>query len=502
MKPLNYNNPMRKSQVKRAGRRVDDSTIGTHVTRGIDYEDREDRGRREARNAQKRTRAMRRGEYGTAEYVTPHTSTRETHGQYQRRLKTKSGGQALKKANSIKRILLIILAVILLGVVGFAATTCAFSYFVSGSMAAADPRVKEMLTTSKDSESYILLAADLDSVDGNTDSVDTMLLARLDSEEKSISLLQIPGNIEVRFTDNQVYLANEACDQGGHAELIYGVGLYLNVDIAHYVHINATGLETLIDKMGGIEVSITHEIDDPAAGSIYIPTGTQTLSGAQALTYLKCQNFSEGLGVRAQNQANFGALMIQKAGKLGETDWNSALDAIAGNTVTDMSVSTMKNLFSTYAGITAAEIMTGYMPGYEVTHNGQTTFIVATSSFAVIWDNFTDGKSPAVPEQERVAVDRSSFTITVRNGSGVDSGASKIAAILTDAGFVVTETGNAEAYVYTETLVIYRDDALASAAKEIVETLGCGRTYQDVGFYVFNTDVLVVLGSDWHPSIF
>ena len=103
-------------------------------------------------------------------------------------------------------------------------------------------------------------------------------------------------------------------------------------------------------------------------------------------------------------------------------------------------------------------------------------------------------------EQAAPQVDPGSFTITVRNGSGVTGGASQIADALKDRGFDVTETGNTDTYAYDETLVVYNDDAYEAAAETVVSSLGMGRTVAGAGFYTFDTDVLVVLGKDWKPT--
>ena len=78
-------------------------------------------------------------------------------------------------------------------------------------------------------------------------------------------------------------------------------------------------------------------------------------------------------------------------------------------------------------------------------------------------------------------------------------GATTLAQILTDAGFTVAETGNADSYVYTETLVIYLDPEYKQACEAVVQALGIGRVVNGLNGYTFDTEVLVVLGSDWKP---
>ena len=74
-----------------------------------------------------------------------------------------------------------------------------------------------------------------------------------------------------------------------------------------------------------------------------------------------------------------------------------------------------------------------------------------------------------------------------------------LADILTNAGFVVAETGNADSYVYTETLVIYLDAAHEKDAEAVAQALGTGRVINGINGYTFDTEILVVLGADWKP---
>ena len=128
-------------------------------------------------------------------------------------------------------------------------------------------------------------------------------------------------------------------------------------------------------------------------------------------------------------------------------------------------------------------------------------FYPTASSVTNLMAKVDEGSDPSVLTQQNQAasVDKGSFEITVRNGSGMTGGATSLAQILTDAGFTVAETGNADSYVYTETLVIYLDPAYKEACEAVVQALGTGRVVNGINGYTFDTEVLVVLGSDWKP---
>ena len=96
-------------------------------------------------------------------------------------------------------------------------------------------------------------------------------------------------------------------------------------------------------------------------------------------------------------------------------------------------------------------------------------------------------------------MDPASFTITVRNGAGITGAAQQMADQLAAGGFVVDEVGNTDSPAYDETLIIYKDEANEAAAQTVAAALTSGRVVNGGDYYSFDTDVLVVLGSDWKP---
>ena len=89
--------------------------------------------------------------------------------------------------------------------------------------------------------------------------------------------------------------------------------------------------------------------------------------------------------------------------------------------------------------------------------------------------------------------------MTVRNGAGLHGVASAAQTSSSSAGFKVPETGNAQRFVYPQTLVIYKDNLPAAEAVQQA-LVGTGRVVKGRGMYSFKTDVLVVVGKDWPKS--
>jgi hypothetical protein len=114
---------------------------------------------------------------------------------------------------------------------------------------------------------------------------------------------------------------------------------------------------------------------------------------------------------------------------------------------------------------------------------------------ATLIDAFVSGGSFDGPAEPDAGIDPAGVTVTVRNGAGLEGVASSAAAVLTGAGFNVTNVGNANQFVYDQTLVVYDEER--TLADAVLEVLPKGEVVASRGMYEFSTDVLVVVGKDW-----
>ena len=110
--------------------------------------------------------------------------------------------------------------------------------------------------------------------------------------------------------------------------------------------------------------------------------------------------------------------------------------------------------------------------------------------------------SGAVEEEKKNAssnstnTDKKSSTVVVKNGNGLAGAGAEAAEKLEAQGYTV-DTGNAESFDYSQTIVIYDRGDQATEAREIANAIGVGKAQQNTGEYSFEGDFLVVLGADW-----
>ena len=115
------------------------------------------------------------------------------------------------------------------------------------------------------------------------------------------------------------------------------------------------------------------------------------------------------------------------------------------------------------------------------------TVLASTGSGDTGATGSTDGQTITEPKTGFVAI---------RNGNGIEGAANEAAEKLEDVGYTI-ETGNADSFDYTQTIVIYNYANQANEAKEIATTIGVGKAQLNDGTYSFSGDFLVVLGADW-----
>lgn len=402
----------------------------------------------------------------------------------------------MKKRHRVNILLALGIIVVVLGA-AFGLGSCAFQASVSSSLALDDSDATSALVApaAADDPYYVLVAGVSD--DGQASVAASYLsLLRVDPKNNTMALVNIPNNIAVTYANKEDDMLRDALHAGGNAELIRRVSGIANVDIAHYVRINESGFVSLVDGLGGIDVDVTQRVDDPMVSSIVLSVGQQTLDGQAALTYVSSTNYLEGRTDRAAIQAQVLSALIEKISAKSGLDFVMTMDSLSHDIKTDMDYAKLVALGETYGKTESLPMAT--MPGSQSVVGDQTFFSVNSTRWNQMREQFTTGNDPNL-SVDTSGIDKAALSLVVRNGSGTDGFAIQVADKLTAAGYVVQDTGNADSYVYNETLVIYKDQGNQAAAQAIVDDLGVGRAVYASVYYSLATDIQVVVGKDWKP---
>lgn len=198
---------------------------------------------------------------------------------------------------------------------------------------------------------------------------DTMMVASVDEDTGTVSILSIPRDFYVETSDvgwptrlNSIYqyiyddTENSATAE---ASLQKEIEKILNIDIQYYAKIDFKGFTEIVDAIGGITVNVSESINDqsyPAPdGStvLYDPfvlaAGEQELDGETALKYARSRHSTAGGDFdRAKRQQEVIAAIKDKALSIGVLSSPSRIKdiyyAITNNFETDMSMSTLLTL--------------------------------------------------------------------------------------------------------------------------------------------------------------
>lgn len=90
-----------------------------------------------------------------------------------------------------------------------------------------------------------------------------------------------------------------------------------------------------------------------------------------------------------------------------------------------------------------------------------------------------------------------SGTVAVRNGTTTEGKAASAANKLTNLGFK-TDVANANSTDFTNTVIVYTNDSQKATAEAIKDALGCGKVEKNNNEYLYSTDYLVVIGTDYN----
>ena len=187
---------------------------------------------------------------------------------------------------------------------------------------------------------------------------DTIMLLSYDSASKRVAQVSVPRDLRVNIPGYGEGKINSANADGGVSLAVQTVSETLGVPIQYYVMVDFTGLQKLVDAVGGVDVNVTDRLVDPeypcadnqyAVCGLDIEPGLQHMDGARALEYVRCRKGTCGNDFgRAARQQEILNLVREKAVKwdvlLNPTKLKPITAAIGGSVQTDMSVRQMLEL--------------------------------------------------------------------------------------------------------------------------------------------------------------
>ncbi|WP_121749209.1 LCP family protein [Streptomyces sp. E2N166] len=152
--------------------------------------------------------------------------------------------------------------------------------------------------------------------DDGTARSDTAMVVHVYKGHQKASVVSIPRDTlidrpECTDTDGGEHPAaddvmfNSAYSTGGAACAVKTVESISGLRMDHYLEVDFSGFQKLIDDLGGVDITTTEAIKDPDS-HLDLPTGTHTLDGEQALGLVRTRH---GVG----DGSDLGRIQLQQA---------------------------------------------------------------------------------------------------------------------------------------------------------------------------------------------
>ena len=146
-----------------------------------------------------------------------------------------------------------------------------------------------------------------------TANTDTMMLARLDASSRTINLLSVPRDLEVKIPEGGATVTgriNEAYSLGGPNLLVKILRrqVFPDLHVNHIVDVNFGGFKALVNAIGCVYTDVDHRYYNNTVytnySSISIQPGYQRLCGTNALAFVRFRHTDSDL-VRNARQQDF-----------------------------------------------------------------------------------------------------------------------------------------------------------------------------------------------------
>jgi LCP family protein required for cell wall assembly len=363
----------------------------------------------------------------------------------------------------------------------------------------ADERIAAVLDKREPQKPFTVLLLGTDERPGEADSrTDTMILAKIDPRQEKVWLLSIPRDTRAEIPGVGIDKINAANFHGGPALTVQTVQALLGVPVNHYIAMNFEGFQAMVDTLGGVWIDVEVEIDDPKAASHgsrtaqYIAPGYQLLDGEHALTFVRSRDFIDADFTRMKHQQQFFKALADQATRFGNVfKLPVVVRDVAQYIQTDMSITQLADVALALRDMGGENVQAATLTGEWIS-----PYVWLDEEVKVqLVSALLGGRPFEEPDAIAELIDPATVSITVRNGAGIEGCAAAAADILRTAGYAVGQVGNANQFVYDETLVVYASDY--DAAMQVAAELPTAKAVEGRGMYEFSTDILVVVGRDY-----
>ena len=356
---------------------------------------------------------------------------------------------------------------------------------------------------------------------------DTMMLLHILPEHRGGVVISFPrdslvpiigcqadglGDPGQKAQPGQTEMLNATFAYGGAACLWKTLEASTGIFIDHFVEINFSGFQSVVNDLGGVNVCLPEAVNDPASG-LDLSAGTHHVNGAQALAFVRERHIGEGSDLqRIQRQQFFMAALLQQIGGQKTLSDVPRLFTIARDvartltTDSGLSVGTMLSVAESMKGLTSKGVQFAQVP-VSADPNDANRVLWQQPQAAQLFSAVAHDQSVAKPVRASGAAPKASASpsatsadsppqvaVKVLNATATAGLAAQAAASLSQSHYDVLGTGNAVA-PSARTIIQYRSPAGAAAARALAQVIPDAHVQQKAG--VTGGTVDLILGSSF-----
>jgi len=310
---------------------------------------------------------------------------------------------------------------------------------------------------------------------------DTIMVARVDPNGKTVDLLSVPRDLWVPIsgTGSKGRVNGAFNGQDGEDRLVATVEDALGIEINNYAEVNFVGFADVVSSVGGVPIWFDTPMRDSGSGLDVATAGCHVLDGFDAVAFArsrKLQYYKDGswhsdgtgdLGRTARQQYFLSRLAATAVGNLDLTKLGTVnrLASAAGRNLSFDDGAGMKDLADlarTFADVGPDGIRRHALPVTAFTTSGGAAVLDLNRQEAeTVLAQFRPSPESQVPEL--ADVDPAGFTVDVENGARIAGLAGGAAEQLRAEGFIVGRIDDAPNTV-NHTVIRYPSTMSAAAS--------------------------------------
>ncbi|MCQ2752195.1 MAG: LCP family protein [Coriobacteriales bacterium] len=244
---------------------------------------------------------------------------------------------------------------------------------------------------------YVLLLGGDSREDSMQDNrTDSIMVARIDEENKNVSLCSVPRDLRVNIK-GEYGKVNTAIQHGGYNEVIQVVNDLLDIKISYYAFIYFSGFEQLVESLGGVNVQVP---EGTFYDGVWVPAGDDVLiNGKEALVLARCRHgnppdkgaYALGDYQRTINQRNLIKAIGKKILDQDVTAYPALIESLSQCVATNMKIDKIVRAASNLKGIDLSTVTAGQLPQAGIMYKSQWYGVLYDDVFQVNRENFKAG---------------------------------------------------------------------------------------------------------------